>query len=394
MKRYSIDSKNNSLVVSLQGIRPEILSKMKDSDKLRYVLSHLGIRQSVYSKKEVLRVPPSSTLSRGIDAKISHRRPNFYYDQFLNLFQIGEQDLAREVSYFGIEIECFIPFESLGVDRDDYRSSSTCECYECDGSGTVTYEHRNSGATTEGDCPICDGSGEIDNEDNDGETDESGLFKECRSKLGRLIKENKIKGVDAKHDGSLDPEDDELWAVEITILVPQNDFSNLEKLCKVLRDLEAVVNKTCGLHVHIDARKFSKEEAHLRGFNLATYLKFLKLMVPASRRENNYCKLRASKSDRYSAVNLTAYDRYKTIEIRLHSGTTDFQKISSWLSVLKTLWEKNETANHYRSTQKFLENFPPGLQTFIRHRISIFSGPDALNEESEDNETQTIAEAI
>ena len=40
-------------------------------------------------------------------------------------------------------------------------------------------------------------------------------------------------------------------------------------------------------------------------------------------------------NDRYYMINGTALKKYKTIEVRLHSGTTNFNKIKNWVELLK-----------------------------------------------------------
>ena len=60
----------------------------------------------------------------------------------------------------------------------------------------------------------------------------------------------------------------------------------------------------------------------------------LKKLVPSSRLSNSYCitdKSSLRNGSRYYAINTDALKKFKTIEIRLHSGTTDFKKISNWI---------------------------------------------------------------
>jgi hypothetical protein len=62
-------------------------------------------------------------------------------------------------------------------------------------------------------------------------------------------------------------------------------------------------------------------------------------MVPPSRLNNTYCKLSASgyTGNRYHAINKTALKLFGTIEVRLHSGTTDFNKIANWCELLYSI---------------------------------------------------------
>ena len=77
--------------------------------------------------------------------------------------------------------------------------------------------------------------------------------------------------------------------------------------------------------------------------------------MPASRRDNYYCKglghvsdetIRSARTvnelknrigNRYHKVNLEAYSRHKTVEFRQHSGTTNFIKIRNWVLFLHKL---------------------------------------------------------
>lgn len=146
-------------------------------------------------------------------------------------------------------------------------------------------------------------------------------------------------------------------------------FAQIEKVCQVLNDLGAKVNKSCGLHVHIDARNLAlntiknickiyySEEAGIDAW-----------MAP-SRRDSRWCQtlrnirggfaefyqtldrdidtLRSLQSlfnTRYRKVNLEAFNRHGTVEFRQHQGTTDSGKIINWVRFLHLLVEKAITA--------------------------------------------------
>mgnify|MGYP002225217285 FL=1 len=74
------------------------------------------------------------------------------------------------------------------------------------------------------------------------------------------------------------------------ILVGEAGLRELEKVCWVLDLCDVKVNGSCGLHVHIDAAGFSMETWR----NLALSYKHLEPVIdkfmPASRRDNYYCK--------------------------------------------------------------------------------------------------------
>ena len=151
-------------------------------------------------------------------------------------------------------------------------------------------------------------------------------------------------------DGSLNGND--TFQLVSPILVGEAGLQELEKGCWVLDLCDVKVNGSCGLHVHIDAAGFSMETWR----NLALSYKHLEPVIdrfmPASRRDNYYCKGLGHVSDemirsaqtvdelknrignRYHKVNLEAYSRHKTVEFRQHSGTISFTKIENWVCFL------------------------------------------------------------
>lgn len=128
---------------------------------------------------------------------------------------------------------------------------------------------------------------------------------------------------------------------EIAIVARSSEIAEvIRKVCKVLGDHGATVNDTCGLHVHVDARGYDKNKMFA---NLVKSQRLLYSMVPKSRYNNDYCKpnLRGnsmeSYSGRYWGINPASYGEHKTIEIRLHSGTVNAEKINNWILLLQKL---------------------------------------------------------
>ena len=147
------------------------------------------------------------------------------------------------------------------------------------------------------------------------------------------------------------------------ILKGKKGLLSLAILCGSLNTIEAKVNRSCGLHVHIGAEKMSDEHYCRLVRNYQKIEKAIDSFMPTSRRANNsrWCHtlqgidfsscetkediLAAMCYDRYYKVNAVAYSRHKTVEFRQHSGTTDYDKISNWVMFLARLVEysfKNE----------------------------------------------------
>lgn len=141
------------------------------------------------------------------------------------------------------------------------------------------------------------------------------------------------------------------------ILKGKKGLFSLEILCSSLNLIEAKVNRSCGLHVHVGAEKMSDEHYCRLVRNYQRIEKVIDSFMPISRRADNsrWCHtlegidfsecetksdiLRAMNYDRYYKVNAVAYSRHKTIEFRQHSGTTDYEKISNWVLFLAKLVE-------------------------------------------------------
>lgn len=166
-----------------------------------------------------------------------------------------------------------------------------------------------------------------------------------RHALKQIAFEDDVKIKDAKCG-----EDGSVRAVygyspyEFRILTNINDFSNLKALVNFLDRNRARVNASCGLHVHLDFRHFDALPLNAAN-NLKNALPLLKAMVPKGRRENSYCKneLSLSGGAKYSAINASHFDTSKTIEVRLHSGTTNYDKIVNWVQVLYSIAFYNGT---------------------------------------------------
>lgn len=150
------------------------------------------------------------------------------------------------------------------------------------------------------------------------------------------------KWVNVGTDGSIQCDDGGETGQEIRICVERENVRKvLPPIMDALVSMGAYVNKSCGLHVHLDQRNNPEPEKAYE--NLVRSLGLLYTVVPASRRDNTYCKRNRStdfadareNGGRYKAINATAYDRYRTIEVRLFGGTLEATKVINWI---ETLW--------------------------------------------------------
>ena len=93
------------------------------------------------------------------------------------------------------------------------------------------------------------------------------------------------------------------------------------------------VNRSCGFHVHVEARDLNDEQlVRLEAF-FNTWRQVLMSYVSASRRYNHYCAARASRRDRYVALNLVPFATKGTVEFRLHQGTLNPTKVLAFVKL-------------------------------------------------------------
>jgi hypothetical protein len=142
----------------------------------------------------------------------------------------------------------------------------------------------------------------------------------------------------------------------------EDGLRELELALKILNECGGKVDKSCGIHIHHEIKDLDLTKIQ----NIyRLYFKFtasIDYLMPPSRRSTNnpyYCKpisldllervencgsIEALQSmflnNRYWAVNFDAYNRYKTIEFRQHSGSIDFEKVGSWVRITHKIIEK------------------------------------------------------
>lgn len=155
----------------------------------------------------------------------------------------------------------------------------------------------------------------------------------------------------SKYDGSID-EGKEFYS---PILQGDIGYLEVKKFCDVV-GLHHISSKA-GFHLHIDARDMTYKEIRRVWLTYRIIEVYIFLILPHSRRQNSYCKksqmpiadikkiksqadfIRLWRSEknsngiRYLGLNLSAYFDHKTIELRYHSGTSDFEKIINWIKL-------------------------------------------------------------
>lgn len=159
------------------------------------------------------------------------------------------------------------------------------------------------------------------------------------------------------HDGSLEVNsnmDPEMRGELVS--PPLSGEAGLEQVRTVARALAAAggtVNKSCGLHVHVDANDLDAGQILSIVRRYSHFENGITAFMPPSRRDsrwaysvggdfverllqqvNRYGNPRNlfGGLNRYHAVNLASYARHGTVEFRQHSGSTNENKICNWIT--------------------------------------------------------------
>lgn len=172
------------------------------------------------------------------------------------------------------------------------------------------------------------------------------------------------------NDGSITGTRGQACEVVSPILKGDDGLRQLEIVCQALYNCRALINKSCGLHVHFHARDFDLNTWKRIYKNYIKHEGTIDTMMPRSRRGNinTYCKSLMNKFSgqgeafrkidaarriedlantmtgrtRYYKINAESYFRHGTIEFRQHSGTREFPKMKNWILFLHRLVDFSE----------------------------------------------------
>lgn len=170
----------------------------------------------------------------------------------------------------------------------------------------------------------------------------------------------RLGGMRVKNDGSVNGESIEITTPPMSGTTAEYAFRHV--MVPALNG--ARTDTSCGMHIHIDARDFKKliEKEKFVAFRRLNMLymsvqRFMFSVMPASRRNNTYCKrmnnkaiyslLRGSepneamdiainnisRGDRYQWYNLVPFYKDGHYEIRLHGGTHETRKVLEWANL-------------------------------------------------------------
>ena len=205
-------------------------------------------------------------------------------------------------------------------------------------------------------------------------------------RVAELIIKNKLsKFVTLKADGSIRTNSSDTGH-EICILAKEVEIRDVvTRVCSMLNDeVESGVNGTCGLHIHLDMRNRDAEKCGRRLYNAQDILFSL---VPKNRAQDDYCKKLGSfnfnlspngeryDTGRYFGINMMAYKKFTTIEIRMHSGTTNERKINNWIELLLGMINSEKLGSaKVTKLSDFTKDTPirPELSKYLEQRVEAF----------------------
>ena len=197
------------------------------------------------------------------------------------------------------------------------------------------------------------------------------------------------------------------------ILEGERGLADTRTAAKALADEGATVDRRCGLHVHVDARDMTLPMLKNLMKMWVKYETAFDVLVPASRRNNTYCKSIADHfaddtaafkaidaatsvvqlrnamnpeqhytgSGRYHKLNLHAMVRHGTVEFRQHSGTVDAQKIAEWVALCVAFVDEAARATTIKQNkpgtlifENLIAHTTPPTRKYLRARRAALAG--------------------
>lgn len=141
--------------------------------------------------------------------------------------------------------------------------------------------------------------------------------------------------------------------------------------------LKGRVDKTCGLHVHVDVRHLGTEPRLGQPATLGaleTYQRLIKLypmlkqLCLKSRWQNRFCKWvdNSTSGERYAAINYCSFDEHGTLEFRCQGGTTNLVKIETWALICQYLvkWCADPCTGLPQTWAEFVAILPEPLRSW------------------------------
>ncbi len=156
------------------------------------------------------------------------------------------------------------------------------------------------------------------------------------------------------------------------VLYGDEGLEAVEKICEHARRLNWDIDSACGYHIHLDLSDESPENCFKVAQAYHHTYDFWSSFISCSRQSNYYCTNHTFDhlsfneysnfiswiedvhgSHRYYWLNWNAYLDHRTVELRNHSGTLNFEKISNWIKVHTRFIDNVVKLSEAEISQKF-----------------------------------------
>jgi hypothetical protein len=149
----------------------------------------------------------------------------------------------------------------------------------------------------------------------------------------RCGQDGSIRGMDGNN-----PDQRNWFGIEYRLLIKRSDMEGrIVRAVESISKMGAKVNKSCGLHVHFDMRDKTEDQVVALREHMVKWFRHLMELLPASRRDNQYCRLENPDRAHWAGISVDSYKKHKTIEVRLHSATLNPIKIIRWIQLIETV---------------------------------------------------------
>lgn len=178
------------------------------------------------------------------------------------------------------------------------------------------------------------------------ELEVAGFVKPSRQALANLYTVCDKWNAGIGTDGSLRDPTAKNSSIEIRMQPASGDYlaAQVREIVGAVRAANGVVNRSCGLHVHVGARDMCYTLTTIKETWLAVQASMFKLVAPwrpqPTSRDEVFCAPNTRTSyGRYQALNFEAMSKYGTVEFRLHHGCLNTRAIVGWAALCGALVE-------------------------------------------------------
>ena len=168
-----------------------------------------------------------------------------------------------------------------------------------------------------------------------------------------------------KKDGSLRPTMNYPYGLELVCCISEKKYITfIPEIIQTIKQAKSTVNKSCGFHVHIDMRNrdyksvynnFYRCQAVLFAMNPMNRFEgngvgdgggFAKKSKYNTTRDAMLAESMPNMKARYKGINIASVGRHNTLEIRIHSGTLNFEKVNNWLQIILAIANYDDLILH------------------------------------------------